>query len=447
MQLILLAAIFPGPARADTRCVSVAAFNDWMQDHEATDTLTLQFDVTGVNPADFPDTKGALADFTDLGCPEGAGNVIKVYGPAEPENTAHPAGTLKQEYGYACGPTAGEETWASPNPSEVVFVDGSERCDVTMWIDPLSFGYTLDCAHGRFEAEGENTPAMPVDYIEMFALTDGSTWELDHAVSTWNEVCFDAGEAGGADTGGDPDTGGGEGGSVEVAAVEDVTVAVDHATSVYSDETDLCVEAGYSEVYLKFDLSAVPGAITGATLTVDARADGSANGSGAEVYAVADTSWSEASLTWAQRPGGSGAALDRIGPIEPSGQYSLDVGAALSAPGIVAFALIPAASDTDGAHFESGEGAPDAAPRLVVTWEATTGDDNSGDGGDSGGTGASDSGQAAGVDDPPASGEAPGERMSPGCGCAAQGAGPSGALMVLAFAALGLGWRRRAPGS
>lgn len=428
--------LFALSAHAATQCMTVDAFNAWMQTHEASADVTLSYDVTGVNPDDFWGTKGALADLTDTGCAAGGSLALKVYGPDDPPNTAHPAGTLKQEYGYNCGPMPNEEHWADPNASAEIFVDGTERCDVTIWIDPATFGYRLECDHGTFVGEADNGPAMPVDQITLFALTGGSTWRIDSAVSTWNEVCFEASEPV-EDTGGDDEV------RDVVEAIEDVTVATNFPTTVYSDPNDLCVEAGYSEVYLKFDLSAIPGRITSAALEIHADSDGSARGSGAEVWAVGDTSWDEDTLAWNARPGGTGSVLDRAGPISPEEAYTLDVSAAVSAPRVYAFALIPAASDTDGAHFRSverGEG-----PSLRVTWvaEDVPPEDTDDGGGDTDVAGDTDDGSDSGIyndyEDRPR--REPDGKLDGGSGCGCGGASmPVAPWSLVALLAL----RRRA---
>lgn len=361
-------------ASAATTCLTVDEFNAWMVDHPAATDVTLRFDLTGVDPAAFAGSKGALADLTDLGCAAGGSLALKVYGPDDPPNEAHPAGTLKHEYGYNCGPLPYTETWADPNASAVIFADGTERCDATIWIDPLTFGYRLDCDHGTFEAVGDNTPAMPVSWITLFGLTNPDTWRIDGAVSTWNEVCFETDEAPPEGTVplGDPRTD-------TFLAVEDVTAAVDHPDTVFPDLSDLCVEAGYCETYLKFDLSSLQGTIVSASLELNARDDGSANGSGAELFAVPGTTWTADTLTWSTRPLTGGGSLGRIGPIAAGLPYGFDVTDLVDGPRVVAFALLPGAEDTDGAHFVSTEDSNTLAPRLVVTWvpdEADpTGDD------------------------------------------------------------------------
>src|SRR5687767_15549969 len=111
--------LFPVSVHAATTCMTVDEFNATMATRPPVDALTLSFDATGVNPNDFAGSKGALADLTDLGCAAGGSLALKVYGPEDPPNTAHPSGTLKHEYGYNCGPTPYTETWADPNASAV----------------------------------------------------------------------------------------------------------------------------------------------------------------------------------------------------------------------------------------------------------------------------------------------------------------------------------------
>ncbi|MSP17029.1 MAG: DNRLRE domain-containing protein [Myxococcales bacterium] len=417
LQIALLGVL---AARAGTECLTVDEFNTFMETNTPSSTVTLTFDATGVNPNDWAGTKGALADLTDSTCAAGGGLALKVYGPDDPPNETHPSGTLKQEYGYNCGPMPDTETWADPNASEVVFTDGGERCDVTVWIDPSTFGYRLECDHGTWEGSGDNDPAMPVNYISLFSLVDGSTWRMSNATSTWNEVCFES-----EVPFDDEDTGGGVEETTEsVQATQDVTVATDSASTVYADTTDLCVEANYSEVYLQFDLSSIPGTITSATLEMAAGADGSANGDGAEVYAAASAAWSENSLTWNSRPGRTGPVLDRAAPIEAGAQYMLDVSAAVSAPGVYAFALMPGASDSNGAHFVSKEGSVGGGPHLRVSWIADGSQDSGAgpeDSGDDAGSGDDGTGDGSGDGDSAAETGDGRDSQSAGCGCGTVG--------------------------
>ena len=423
-MLLLLAA-----TAGATTCVSVDEFNDWAAAHGPVDAVTVSFDVTGVNPNDFYNTKGALVDLGTQTCASGASMALKVYGATDEANDAHPPGTLKQEYGYTCCESGDcGEAWADPNASAVVFTDGSETCDVTVWTDPDTFGYRLVCSSGTFEGLGTNDYDMPVDTITLLSLLDGYTWRMDNASSTWNEVCFDPGDI---DT--DPGDPGDTGTDTTFDAVQDVTVSASSG-GVYPDDQDLAVEAGDSEVYVSFDLSSVQGTVTSATLLLDAHTYDSAHGTGADVYLASGTDWSEDTLTWATRPGWSGTRLDGVAPIEPAGAYELDVSAAVTTGGVYAFALVPPDGDSDGAHLiskEAGEG-----PRLRITWEPDGGDgtgdgtgtgDSAGNGtGDSAGNGAGDSG----ADHPDLIGQ---PSSVGGCGCASGGSGVGwAALGVLA---------------
>lgn len=423
------------PAFAETRCDSVDAFNSYMLDHDSTPSVTVEFDVTGVNPADFAGSKGALVELTTTRCDAGASNVVKVYGPEDPPNEAHPTGTLKQEYGYGCC-SSGDcgETWSDPNASEQVFFDGSESCVVFAWIDPESFGYHLECSTGVFDAYGVNDYDMPVDLVSLFYLESADTWEIPAAVSTWNEVCWEVSEDLPDDTG-EPDPGGED----EWAVLQDATAWQASPDEVYPDATDLSVEAGDSVAYLQFDLSDLPGRITGATLSLRTGDDGSSEGSGADVWLADGSAWSEGSLTWNSRPGLT-AKLASGGAIGAATDSSWAL-AGLE-PGLITLALVAPDGADNGTHFrskEAGEG-----PSLRVTWV-----DDGGGGGDSG-DGAVDSGDDGGGGDGDGDGDdsggpsldgdrdgkPPGDTGLPaGCGCD-QGSAFAGLGALLAALAL-----------
>jgi hypothetical protein len=81
---------------------------------------------------------------------------------------------------------------------------------------------------------------------------------------------------------------------------------------VYPAVDDLPVEGNIELSYLMFDLSSLSGTVTAATLTLHAQSDSHAEGDGGSIYSVADTSWSEDSLTWGNRPA-LGAGLGALG--------------------------------------------------------------------------------------------------------------------------------------
>lgn len=453
--LFLLALTLPA-ARAETRCDGVDGFNAWTASHGGVTDVQLRFDVTGVVPSDYFNTKGGLANLDDSTCAVGAGLALKVYGTAEPANDSHPPGTLKLEFGDGCSTLSDEgETWADPNPSETVFSTGAERCDVEVWLDPATFGYRLSCDTGTWDAVGDNIYGTSVDGISLLSLIDGSTWRMDNATTTWNEVCWEVEDGGGDTGGGDGGSGDGggdggtTGGTLELGAVADVTASQYTPDAVYGDVSDLSVEHGDSEVYLRFDLSSVPGRITSAALVLTASSDGSAEGSGGDAWAVSDDTWSEDSLTWNNRPAAGGSALSRVAPVSVGQVCTWDVSAAVSAAEPVSFAILPQATDTNGSHFLSKEASAGSGPRLVVTW---TEDGGGGDGGGTGGDGGggSDGGSTGGDGgDGPGDeglGEDTGGAAAAGAtmGCACAGGGPARAGLVGALLlGLAAGVRRR----
>lgn len=159
---------------------------------------------------------------------------------------------------------------------------------------------------------------------------------------------------------GDPDT---------VGVLMDAGVALSGPVDV----ADLPVQAEDlvpTEVsYLLFDLRAVCAPVTGAVLRLRARADGSAGGDAVGVFAVADTTWDEATVTWASRPA-VGALLGSTPAVEVDGSYEVDVVQGVAGLDRVAFAL--SGSGADGAHFSSKEEDPGRAAELAMTCGGTT---------------------------------------------------------------------------
>jgi MYXO-CTERM domain-containing protein len=433
-------------ARAETTCMSIDEFNVYMsQNGLHTPAATLTFDVTGVDPNDYVATKGALVEFADLGCAAGpAGFTTKLYGPDDPPNLSHPPGTLKQEFNDACCAQADcPEGWADPNASAQIFVDGSEQCLVTAWIDPAEHGYTIDCDGTVYEGVGPNLYGVQIDAVSILVGTDGALWPMPNAISTTNEICFEP-PTDDPDPGPDMQT-------MDVAAIEDVTASAAFPDAVYPEVADLSAGAGDSEFFVKFDLGAIPGTIVSAHLQLASMPDNSADGDGADVWFVADNDWSEATLTWNGRPAPSGAALDRVGPVALGQTYVLDVSAAVADPGVYSFALVPQAGDQNGIHFLSTEGSATQGPVLHIEYVIVDGgaDGTGSAGGTSNGSGSagvetSDAGTAA--DTGPAGG-LPGLDGSRGgdSGCTCRGGGGDlGGLCGLGLLGLGLlGLRRR----
>ncbi|MDP3278266.1 MAG: DNRLRE domain-containing protein [Deltaproteobacteria bacterium] len=166
------------------------------------------------------------------------------------------------------------------------------------------------------------------------------------------------------------DSGSGTPRVIELPAIEDVTVDMGQPSMVFADVRDLSVERT-AEAYIKFRLGSLPGRVTRAELLLQTAMTSSAAGSGASVFRAASDGWSETTLTYAARPGTSGARLARIGPTMTNMAYSADVTAAITGSSTVAFALVQEAMDNDGVHFDSKEVSPARGPRLRLTIDPT----------------------------------------------------------------------------
>ena len=365
--LLLALVIAPPPAHAEWLCMTLDEFNDHMDSTgQSTTQLELTYGLTGANPDHYFGTKGMIADLDDSSCAGVAGVALKMYGPDDPYNHNHPPGTLKQEYNdECCGLADCPEGWADPNASDTIFVDGSEVCDVTIWLDPAHFGYTLVCDGVTYEGIGDNDYGLTIDGAAVLVGVDGTTWPMPNASSSNEQVCFE-GEDSGVET-------------LEVGATEDVTASVMYPTTVYPDVWDLSAGADDSEFFLKFAVSSIPGQVQSARIHLHAYDESWATGDGGEIYVVQDNSWSENTLTWDARPATTGSALDRISDVTFDQPYSADVTAAIQGAGTYSFAFVPTGDDTNGVHFHSKESSATLGPRLRIEYIPGPGDDDDDD--------------------------------------------------------------------
>ncbi|MBN1770759.1 MAG: DNRLRE domain-containing protein [Deltaproteobacteria bacterium] len=256
---------------------------------------------------------------------------------------------------------------------------------------------------------------------------------------------------------------------------EGIVVAEDH--SVYSAEPDTHgADARSLDVqgetpgspleasYLKFVVEPPPGhRVVSAIVHLLCGCPGGpagAEGGGGAIYFVPDNDWSEAAITWNNRPLPSGEPLDMQGHIDPGLWYEFDVSAAVSGAGTYSFAVL--SDDANGGHYLSKEGgaATCQQPYLTVTTAPDSGEDAGEPGLDAGGEdvsllpdgdaaappdngGVADGGDAV-RDIAPA--VVPADETPIGCACgvaAGRGTEPAG---LAALAALLLA-RRRRPGA
>lgn len=434
----ILVSLASSPAAAATVCSSVADFNAYMAANATySDDVTLTFDVVGVNPSDFHNGKGSLAQMRNTGCAGGQDAVIKVYGTADTYNPAHPPGTLKFEYANACcaAGTCGER-WAEPNASAVIFTNGSESCKVTMWIKPASVGYKLVCGASTYDGLGENPDKNVVSQIAVlkYLLPGGTTWEIPNATSSNEQVCYSVA--------GTPAK------TINVPVAEDVTVGPTYPTTVFPDVGDLAVEAGDNQAYLKFVVPPSVGKVTNAKLFMHTRTESFANGDGGDVHPVTSSAWSEATLTWNSRPMPGPTSLGHIGPANVNETVSVDLGTAVSGPGTYSFAVVSPAGATNGTHFFSKEGSASDAPYLQLTYEDSDGgapilprDAGADEAGPSPAS-SSDAGSGGRAPGLGASGDRPGGEGS-GCHLGVRPSGGAWAALGAAVLALRVGRRRR----
>jgi MYXO-CTERM domain-containing protein len=438
-------ALAPATAFAETVCGTVDEFNAAMAAAgTSSPDVTLTYDVVGVNPADFFNTKGSLAQFRNTTCATGQDAGIKVYGTSEPLNESHPPGTLKLEYGNSCCAGDCSENWADPNPSAVIFVDGTETCNVRMFMSPTEVGYSLMCNTGQFDAVGENPEGNAVNQIALleYLLEDGgTTWELPNATASNDEVCWESVPT--------------DMMSITVPVSEDVTTGPSWGDTVFEDVGDLAVEAADNEAYLKFDVPAFQGTVTNVRLFMHTRSESSSEGDGGEVHLVASNDWSEGTLTWNTKPAYDAASLGRIGPASVDVPVSLDLGVPFQAAGTHSFAVVSPATDGNGTHFFSKEGSQANAPYLIVEYEMSEGGESSGglepssSGGaseESGGGSEASGGGSSGVDSTLGPGlPGAGRGGETGCACnSARGSSDGWLFALIVLAATGRSSRRRA---
>jgi hypothetical protein len=156
---------------------------------------------------------------------------------------------------------------------------------------------------------------------------------------------------------------GGGGGTTTLTAAADAKVDASLPSTNYATAA-LRVDASPDvRSYVKFDASALTGTVQSATLRIWAT---SAQSVGFDVYGVANSSWSETAITYANQPSSSISAtkLGSSGTVAAGTWKTVDVTALLSGPGIYSVVLestsstaLALASREDAAH----------APQLVVT--------------------------------------------------------------------------------
>ena len=86
---------------------------------------------------------------------------------------------------------------------------------------------------------------------------------------------------------------------------------------------------------------------------------------GGEFRRVADSSWSEQTVTWATAPAAETTILATLGRVVAGNWYEVDVTPLVTGDGVVTLRVTSTSSD--GADYTSKEGTTGFAPQLVVT--------------------------------------------------------------------------------
>lgn len=175
----------------------------------------------------------------------------------------------------------------------------------------------------------------------------------------------------------------------------------------HGNEVELRTGGDGRTIFLRFDVQGV-GQVSRARLVLRAMNAGG----GGELHRVADSSWSEATLTHLNKPLVDAAVVSSLARVEVGAEATFDVSSALTGNGVVSFAIT--SSDGDGSGYDSRE-AGASRPELVVEWSGTPGAGGGTAGGGTAGGGTAGGGSAAG-------GSAGGGSVSAGGGSAAGGA-------------------------
>ncbi len=152
------------------------------------------------------------------------------------------------------------------------------------------------------------------------------------------------------------------GGGTTIAPSDDTYADSSAPTTVKGNASDLRVRTGSKQLhtYLKFTVSGA-GAVDGATLRLFVT---EASVAGGNLYLVPTNTWTEAGLTWSNKPAPSGGPIDTLGAVAANTWVELDVSSVVTGNGTYSFALINASNDV--ARYRSSE-ASSGDPELVLS--------------------------------------------------------------------------------
>ena len=152
--------------------------------------------------------------------------------------------------------------------------------------------------------------------------------------------------------------------TVTFAPVADARVESASANTNFGSANLLRVDTSPAEeAFLRFDVNGIAGTVTSARLRVFVT---NGTGNGPTVY-LTENGWTEAALTWNNRPPQVGAPSDDLGAVAIDTWAEFDVTPLVNGDGTVSFNI--GRTSSDAIHFHSREGAdPSLRPQLVVTF-------------------------------------------------------------------------------
>ncbi|MGC4886267.1 DUF7594 domain-containing protein [Micromonospora sp. DT227] len=169
--------------------------------------------------------------------------------------------------------------------------------------------------------------------------------------------------------------------TIPFAASQDSYVSSSSPNANFNTTNSLVVGAAPTRIsYLQFNLTRLIDPVSTARLRLHVQNTANAPSPNGGTAQEVGTSWSESTLTYANRPASVGGPLDSLGTVRSNTWYELDVTSAVTGNGIVAFSL--SSTNPDGAFYDSRESGTYAPMLIVTTGPPQTGDNvllNAGD--------------------------------------------------------------------